>query len=256
MHATTLRTYLKPQPGSAASYLSRGFALLKEPGIRLFVILPLLVNTLILGSLSYFSLSWIGHWITKAIDWLPEWLSFLSWLLWPLAIVLVLAVVMYFFSTIANFIAAPFNGLLAEKLEEQLTGQEVSGRETIAQAIASFPRSIGREINKLVYYLIFALLTLIASFIISPAAPVLWFCLNSWMMAVEYCDYPMDNHKLSFKEARQRIGKQRTTSFGFGALVMVGTMIPIVNLLVMPAAVCGGTLMWVERMKGASQAGN
>ncbi len=229
----------------------RGFSLLKLPGIRLFVILPLLVNTLILGSLSYLSLSWIGDWIDKIVNWLPEWLNFLSWLLWPLAVILVLAIIMYFFSTIANLIAAPFNGLLAEKLEEHLTGKEVSGRETISQAMASFPRSIGRELRKLLYYLGFALLTLIASLILSPAAPVLWFCLNAWMMAVEYCDYPMDNHKLSFKEARKRLGNQRATSFSFGALVMLGTMIPILNIVIMPAAVCGGTLMWVERLNKA-----
>ena len=72
---------------------------------------------------------------------------------------------------------------------------------------------------------------------------------NAWMMAVEYCDYPMDNHKLSFKEARRRIGSQRSTSFSFGALVMLGTMVPILNLIIMPAAVCGGTAMWVERLK-------
>ncbi|MBD2858757.1 sulfate transporter CysZ [Spongiibacter sp. KMU-158] len=236
-------------PLSGPQYFFRGFSLLKLPGIRLFVILPLLVNTIILGGLSYLSLSWIGSWINKIINWLPEWLGFLSWLLWPLAVILVLAIIMYIFSSIANLIAAPFNGLLAEKLEEHLTGKEVTARETIGQAIASFPRSIGREFSKLGYYLIFALLTLIASFIISPAAPILWFCLNAWMMAVEYCDYPMDNHKLSFKEARSRIGGQRATSFSFGALVMLGTMVPILNLFVMPAAVSGGTLMWVERLK-------
>lgn len=245
----TSESVMNTTPLSGPQYLLRGFSLLKLPGIRLFVMLPLLVNTIILGGLSYLSLSWIGEWINKIVAWLPEWLSFLSWLLWPLAVILVLAIIMYVFSSIANLIAAPFNGLLAEKLEEHLTGQEVSGRETIAQAIASFPRSIGREFSKVFYYLGFALLTLVASFFISPLAPLLWFCLNAWMMAVEYCDYPMDNHKLKFKDARARIASQRGTSFSFGALVMLGTMIPILNLFIMPAAVCGGTLMWVERLK-------
>ncbi len=34
----------------------------------------------------------------------------------------ILLVFTYFFSTIANIIASPFNGLLAEKLEGQITG--------------------------------------------------------------------------------------------------------------------------------------
>jgi CysZ protein len=236
-------------PLSGPQYLFRGFALLKEPSIRLFVILPLLINTLIFGTLSALTFNQLGDWINQIINWLPSWLSFLSWILWPLAVVLVLAIVMYVFSSVANVIAAPFNGLLAEKVEELLTGQEVSGRETIAQALISFPRSIGRECRKLFYYLGFAILTLIASFIISPAAPLLWFALSAWMMAIEYCDYPMDNHKLSFAESKKRIASQRSTSASFGALVMLGTMVPILNLVIMPAAVCGGTLLWVERLK-------
>ncbi|MFT5887598.1 MAG: CysZ protein [Zhongshania sp.] len=239
----------KTTPLSGPQYLFRGFALLKEPSIRLFVILPLLINTLIFGSLSALTFNQLGDWINQIINWLPSWLSFLSWILWPLAVVLVLAIVMYVFSSVANVIAAPFNGLLAEKVEELLTGQEVSGRETIAQALISFPRSIGRECRKLFYYLGFAILTLIASFIISPAAPLLWFTLSAWMMAIEYCDYPMDNHKLSFAESKKRIASHRSTSASFGALVMLGTMVPILNLVIMPAAVCGGTLLWVERLK-------
>ncbi|NKI18938.1 sulfate transporter CysZ [Spongiibacter sp. KMU-166] len=234
---------------SGPQYLARGFQLLRLPGIRLFVALPLAINTLIFGLLSYFAVGRFSHWINQLIDWLPDWLGFLEWLLWPLAVILLLAIVMYLFSTIANIVAAPFNGLLAEKLEEILSGEEVSGRETFVSALASFPRSMGRECQKLLYYALFAILTLIASFIISPLAPILWFCMNAWMMAIEYADYPMDNHKLSFKEARRRLEKQRFTSFGFGAVVMVGTMIPIVNLIIMPAAVCGGTVMWLERLK-------
>lgn len=244
---------MTPSPLSGPQYLKRGFSLLLEPGIRLFVILPILVNVLIFGTLSYLTLDKLGQWIGQVIDWLPQWLGFLEWLLWPLAVVLVLVIVMYVFSTVANLIAAPFNGLLSEKVEEMLTGEEVAGRETIVQAILSFPRSIGRECHKLLYYLGFAILTLIASFVISPFSPLLWFAMNAWMMAIEYLDYPMDNRGMRFSESRRRTGSQRATSFSFGALVMVGTMIPLLNLIIMPAAVCGGTLMWVERLRERPQ---
>lgn len=56
------------------------------------------------------------------MSYVPDWLQWLSYLLWPLAVISVLLVFGYFFSTIANWIAAPFNGLLAEQLEARLTG--------------------------------------------------------------------------------------------------------------------------------------
>jgi hypothetical protein len=38
------------------------------------------------------------------------------------------------------------------------------------------------------------------------------------------------------------------TSLGFGSGVMLGTMIPIVNFIIMPVAVCGATVYWVEQL--------
>jgi CysZ protein len=233
------------------SYLMRGFKMLREPQIRLFVVLPLTINIIIFAVLMTFGFGLLGNWIATILGWLPQWLSFLSWILWPLAVVLVLAIAMYTFSTIANIIAAPFNGLLAEKVEEKLTGKDVEGRETLARALTSFPRSILREIRKLMYYALFALLVLILSFIppISPFSGVLWFLLGAWMLALEYCDYAMDNHGLSFAESKRRLRAARSSTLPFGLMVMLGTMIPIVNLLIMPAAVCGGTMLWVEKLQ-------
>nr|VXZ81975.1 putative sulfate transport protein CysZ [Klebsiella pneumoniae] len=52
----------------------------------------------------------------------PDWLQWLNYLLWPVVVLSILLVFGYFFSTIANWIAAPFSGLLAEQLEARLTG--------------------------------------------------------------------------------------------------------------------------------------
>lgn len=231
-------------------YLMQGFGLIRQPGLRLFVIIPLLINILIFATLITLTFNQFGEWIDFAIDWLPEFLSFLRWVLWPLAVILILVVVMYAFSIVANFIASPFNGLLAEKTEELLTGREVAGFETIGQALVSFPKSLLREVSKLLYYLPLALVVLIISFIpgINLAAPVLWFLLGAWMMAIQYCDFPMDNHQRSFAQMKQAIRVQRLTSLGFGSGVMVGTMIPVVNFFIMPAAVCGATAYWVREL--------
>ena len=49
----------------------------------------------------------------------------------------------------------------------------------------------------------------------------------------------MDNNRVSFKDMKLSLKQRRLTSIGFGGLVSVGMMIPLVNLLVMPAAVVG-----------------
>ena len=59
----------------------------------------------------------------------------------------------YLFTAVALIIASPFNGLLAEKAEELVTGQEVHGPEGLGQALLMVPRGIIRELAKLIYYL-------------------------------------------------------------------------------------------------------
>ncbi len=66
------------------------------------------------------------------------------------------------------------------------------------------------------------------------------------MMSIQYTDYPADNDRLSFKRLRQLLSQNRVLTLGFGASVTVATMIPGINLFVMPAAVCGASIMWAE----------
>lgn len=65
----------------------------------------------------------IGDWVPQLMSYIPSWLQWLSYLLWPLMVISLLLVFSYLFSTLANIIAAPFNGLLAEQLEASLTGK-------------------------------------------------------------------------------------------------------------------------------------
>lgn len=238
---------MKGNPVKGADYLFRGFGMLMESGIRRFVLIPLLVNILLFSGAIWLLINefdgWVDYWLNK----LPQWLSFLDWLLWPLFALLVLVTVYYGFSIIANLIAAPFNGFLSEKVEKMRSGA-VMADEGWKGMLAMIPRSLQRELAKIAYYLPRLLLLLIFSFIpvVNVIAPLLWFLFGAWMMAIQYCDYPMDNNKVSFRQMKQLLAERRLTSLGFGALVQVGMLIPIVNLVMMPAAVIGSTLYWIE----------
>ncbi|WP_339673130.1 sulfate transporter CysZ [Dasania marina] len=241
-----------------ADYLAQGFKLITQPGLRLFVIIPLLINIGIFALLLSLTFQQFSQWIDDLMAWLPSWLEFLRWIVWPLTVVFVLAISSYLFSTIANLIASPFNGLLAEKVEERLTGEPVNGPETFAQLLLMVPKSFAREFQKIMYYLPLALLALVITFIplINVISPLLWFLLGSWMMSIQYCDFPMDNNQRSFKAMKIALSQYRLTSSGFGMIVMAGTMVPLVNFVIMPAAVCGATIYWVEKLKHATPQNN
>ena len=69
------------------------------------------------------------------------------------------------------------------------------------------------------------------------------------MMAIEYMDYPMGNHNHTFPAIKNTLRQNRMLALGFGTAVMAFTMIPIINLVVMPAAVAGASKLWVREIK-------
>lgn len=241
---------MSSNPVVGAGYLMRGLSMLPQKGIRHFVLVPLLINIVLFVGAIWVLGSQFEHWMDYMLNsWLPswEWLDFLRYLLWPLFALLILIMVYYTFSVVANLIAAPFNGFLSEKVERELRGATPTDEGWMA-VLQMVPRTIQRELSKLAYYLPRVIVLLILSFIpgINAFMPLVWFLFGAWMMSIQYCDYPMDNNRISFKEMREMLASRRFSAVGFGGLVQIGMLIPVVNLIVMPAAVVGATIFWVE----------
>ncbi len=239
-------------PIRGSGYLLRGFGMLTEPGLRSFVLVPLIINVVLFTLAIWLLVQQFSGWVDYWLSFVPDWLSFLDWLLWPVFALLVLVSVYFSFGVVANFIAAPFNGLLAERVEQRLRGAIIAD-EGWKGLLASVPRALAREMSKLLYFiprfLILFIITLIP--LIGLASPVLWFLFGAWMMAIQYCDYPMDNNRISFTDLRAYLKRYRLSSVGFGGLISLGMMVPLLNLLIMPAAVVGATIFWVEEFAPA-----
>lgn len=239
------------KPANGVHYFLTGWRLILMPGIKRYVVLPLMVNIVLFGSAFWWLYSRLSDWIPYWLAAVPSWLHWLSYLLWPLTVLAIVLVFSYLFSTLANIIASPFSGLLAEQLEARLTGHPLPDSGLFA-LVKDTPRILYREWQKLAYYLPRALLILLAHFVPvvgQTLVPVLWFLFGAWMLAIQYCDYPFDNHKVSFPTMRGALRRHKMKNLQFGALVSVCTLIPVVNLLILPVAVCGATAMWADHYR-------
>ena len=63
---------------------------------------------------------------------------------------------------------------------------------------------------------------------------------------MQYVDYPFDNHRTTFDDMYGFLRKNCMLSLSFGAGVILVSLIPVINFFVMPAAVIGATLMWMD----------
>lgn len=238
-------------PITGASYLLRGLGLLGHPQLRRFVIIPLLINLLVFSAIA-----WGGYELFSTLlnHYLPEdgWLAWLRWLIWPLLALTGALITFYTFTSVANLIAAPFNGLLAERTEILLTGQAPAapGGGALHDLIPSMLSEL-RKIN----YFIWRALPLLILFVIplvNLAAPILWLLFGAWFLTLEYADYPMGNSGMKFRDELASLRRMRLTGLGFGGMTTALMAVPVVNFLVMPAAVIGATVMWVEQRDALS----
>lgn len=226
-----------------------GLKRLFRPGIRLFVIGPILLNALIFSAGTVWLLGFLGE-AQRAIEaWLPDWLDWLAWIIWPFALIALLIAVWTTFTVLANLIGSPFNGMLAEKIQRSRRPGTDFPALSIWQEVVRAPVA---ELRKLLYFALLAIPVLLLAVIpvINVATPLAWFVFGSWLFAVEYCEYPLSNTGMRLDEIRRLLRSRRGLALGFGAGVMTMTLIPGLNLVAMPSAVIGASRLWADRLAG------
>lgn len=228
-----------------------GLRMLPRPGLRRYVLGPLLLNIVLFAGLIWFGVGQFSDLVNWLLSPLPGWLDWLRYLLWPLFALTVLIAVFFTFSLVANLIGAPFNGLLAEAVESQLTGKPLDETGGWKKMLAEVVPAILGEVRKLGYFVLWAIPLAVLFLIpgLNLAAPFLWAGFGAWMLALEYGDFPMGNHDIRFVAQRQIFRNRRGLALGFGGAAMLATMIPFLNFLVMPAAVAGATQLWVRHLQ-------
>jgi CysZ protein len=238
-------------------YPLAGLKLIRQPGIRLFVVIPLLINALLFSLI----IAYGAHQIINLGEWLSArwgWADWIVWIIWPLFAVLAVSVVFYGFSLVANLLAAPFNEFLAAAVLAHLSGR----RPVQDRGWSSLPRTIltglRGELGKFVYFAALAVSSLILFVIplVNAAAPFIWIAVCSWLIALEYMAFPMGNDGLTFAEIRAKLRTRRMLVGGFGMGVLLWTMVPFVNFLAMPVAVASAAQLWTREFSPIAASGN
>ena len=230
-----------------ASHVLNGFRMLKLRGIKRYVAIPLIINIFIFAGVIYFGADKIDELFEQ---YLPSWLAWLEFILWPLIIIASLLVVFFTFTLVANIIGGPFNGVLSEKIEEHLTQQKINSNESYLDLLRDTGMGISNEVRKL-FYIAVRVIPLLILFLIpglNLIAPILWIIFGAWMLAIEYLDYPMGNHKMSFKQQIVLLKNNRFLCLGFGLVLLFMTITPILNFFSMPVGVAAATSLWVKKL--------
>jgi len=235
---------------SGPAYLLEGFRRLRLPGLRRYVVLPVLGNIaifLIAAVVLFFSLDLLlDRWLPANFDWL-------RYLLFPLVAAALLVVGTLAFTLLAALLLSPFLGRLAAEVEV-LEG-EAPPELPPTGWLAGLRADLGLELRRFGYIglcLGGVLLLGITPLLQLLAGPV-GVLVSSWLLAVEYAGNPLGNHKQTLRQQLQLLRSARWKVVGFGLTSFGCALIPIVNFVVVPASVIGITLLCRElRAKAAA----
>ncbi len=212
----------------------KGFRLLSRPGLRQYLIMPILINIVLYSvalGLGYYYLTDI------IASFIPSWLSWLEWLVYPLFFISFATLGFFSFTVVANILAAPFYSQLSAKSlaiisEQTIFVEEVPIRQVFLSEFKRFN------------YLMVRMLPLLILFIIpgvNLVAPFLWLLFGAWGMGLEYLAYPLENNGLLFIDQRNIARRRRIGVLSFGGITVFGLSIPVLHLVVAPVAVIAAT---------------
>jgi CysZ protein len=241
-------------PLAGASDVLRGIGLfLRTPGVRLLGILPVLLAALVvivlLGLLVVY-LDELAAALTPFADRWDENSRTLVRVGAGLAVLLAsLAVLVVSFTVIAQVIGQPFYERISDRVEHLLGGPP-------AGADAPWWRTFPRATLESGLLLAMTLACTAPLFVLAlvpvfgqTVVPVLQALVAGFFLAVELLAIPLERRGLHLAGRLRFVWRHRAQTLGFGVTAFLLFLVPLMNVLAMPGAVVGATLL-VRRLSG------
>jgi len=162
-------------------------------------------------------------------------------------VVLVVAANALVLALFGQTLAGPFLDLLSERVEE------------LERGFAPYPFAVGRLLSGIVI----SLKDLVASLLLlllvnlpitligltgvgSLPAAIASFCFSAWLLAHQFVGLSLIRHQASYSVRWRVVRKSKLLSLGFGAATMALVVVPGLNVLLLPLAAVGGTLLYCD----------
>lgn len=248
--------------------LPRGLLfLVKNPRLWPLSALPLLINLILYSAMAYVAVVHLLPWLVDALTptAFPGFLAkfgdtlirIVRAIVYVFCVILMVVLGAVSFTGVGTVLAAPFNDFLSEAVEGVLRHQPSQRPFTLGNLMEDLARTVLAAAWKSAIVLVTFVVTL-PMLLIPVVGAVLYTVLNgvvaTWFMALEYVDLPMGRAGWTLPCRRRWAGQRRSALFGFGGAVYLTMLVPLLNFLLMPAAVAGGTMLFVE-LEDAAQGG-
>jgi CysZ protein len=224
------------------------------------VLVPILVNTLLLVLLIAATFHWLAPFISQWTAHLQYWgpdagifrslIGLLASLARIMAAVLLLGVDTLVLLLFGQVIASPFLDLLSEKVEALILDRPAP-RFQVQRMFHSVWVSLSDLLGGLAFMLAVNIPIFLLSLTVVAAVPaaVAGFVASALLLTHEFVGLSLARRFVNYR-GRWKVVRQNTwAAIGFGSTAMVLVMVPGVNLLLLPLAAVGGTMMYCDLLQ-------
>lgn len=239
-------------PGARGGFLAplKAWSFLWGHGRLLpLAVAPFLINLGLFALFFWLGYSRFGSWVRALLP-LGEgwWWQVLHYLLAVLAALVLLVLQVYLFAVVGGIIASPFLEALTRRVEVLAAPGSPQGWAQVGW-LAEILRVAGQAVKRLALF-VAVMLALLALNLLPVVGSLLYGLLalaaTCCFLACEFLDYPLDRRGLTFRQKLSYLRGLGLRGLGFGAAVCLMGMVPLVNLLLLPLAAVGGTLLYLE----------
>ncbi len=235
------------------------FVYLQHPALARYWVFPILITAAALGAVSYGAFHYYDDLSSALWSLLPEsWGEATGWLAKLLAAVrgfvsVLVAIALLLMGLVSvlilsTIVAAPFNDALSEAVEGLVTGQQAPAF-SLRRLLADVRRTIRIELFKVVLYLAVVGPLFVGSFflpILGQLMSVVGVLFTVLYFGIDYVDWPAARRSWSVSDRVGLVQRHFAAISGFGSGVWILLFVPLLNLFFMPAAVAGGTLLFLD----------
>ena len=241
-------------PLAGAAEVFRGIGVfLGTPGVRLLGILPVLLAALLVLVLLGLLVAYLDQLAGALTPFADRWDESSRTLVRVGAglalLVASVAVLVVSFTVIAQIVGQPFYERISDRIEHQLgappAGADAPWWRTLPRASLESVLLLGLTLACSAPLFVLGLFPVLGQTVV----PALQAVVAGFFLAVELLAIPLERRGLRLAGRLRFVWRHRAQTLGFGVTAFLLFLVPLMNLLAMPGAVVGATLL-VRRLRG------
>jgi CysZ protein len=223
-------------------------------GLMRYFLIPFFINILVFGLGTWTFIHYFGDLLHAFIGTPEIWWQYILYYLSATVLALLFSVVLVFgFTAVGMIIAAPFLDVLSQRTEELFLSKTIDEPFSFGVLTKDAQQAVGNELKKIGLLILVQGALLLCNFI--PVIGQVAYAIGAplcvvFFLVYEYMDFTLSRKRIPFGNKWKLIFDNKAATFGMGVAFFFTTVIPFINLFVMPVAVIGATLLFLHIKHG------